>query len=101
MRIAKDELFTGVFKGTLFNNDTPAAQWTSHVGLLTFIGKVIGDVVKDDLVAPNKIQASKILGMVATKMYFYQRELYQVVDAVLTEEQKTEYGINQADIDKN
>lgn len=70
MRIAKDELFDKIFKGTLFSNGTPAAQWTSHVGLLTFISKTIADVSADDVTVANKIQASKILGMVATKMYF-------------------------------
>jgi hypothetical protein len=68
---------------------------------LTFIGKTINDVSDDNASVADKIQASKILGMVATKMYFQQREVYQVVDAVLTQEELTNYGISQSDINDN
>jgi hypothetical protein len=48
MKIAKDELYSGVFNnGVYFTGSSPVPQWTTYKPLLNYISKTIAQIVPD------------------------------------------------------
>lgn len=55
MRIAKDKLFGEVFNnGEFFTAGQPVARWTSHAGILAYVGLTIDKVSDNGVDLPNK-----------------------------------------------
>ena len=69
--------------------------------MLDFVAVKIDKIKSDTDVDTSKTAASKVLGMVASKLYFYKRVLYQVVDIALTAEELSTYAISTSDINDN
>jgi len=72
LKIAKDQLYTGVFtSGVYFNGATPVDAWTTYKPLLDYINRSLSQIVPDSPTpAAGKFGASQTLGAIASRLYF-------------------------------